>query len=121
MHGRRLLSKNPTPPRHPQRVTGIDVGQGNAVTLQKSMPIQLTLWQTFLPGDPKTEDYSNTVELYDAVPKYFASKKRMAEQRKDGRFLNSLKQPFRHKGKGNYPGRLITPMPSAVTALLRKG
>jgi len=47
----------------------------------------------------KTEDYSNTVELYDAVPKYFASKKRMAEQRQDGRFLNSLKQPFRHKGK----------------------
>ena len=33
MHGRPLLSKNPTPPRHPQRVTGIDVGQGNAVTL----------------------------------------------------------------------------------------
>ena len=99
MHGRPLLSKNPTPPRHPQRVTGIDVGQGTAVTLQKSTPTQLTLWQTFLPGDPKTEDYSNTVELYDAVPKYFASKKRMAEQRKDGRFLNSLKQPFRHKGK----------------------
>jgi len=93
------LSKNPTPPRHLQRVTGIDVGQGNAVTLQKSTPTQLTLWQTFLPGDPKTEDYSNTVELYDAVPKYFASKKRMAEQRQDGRFLNSLKQPFRHKGK----------------------
>ena len=23
----------------------------------------------------------------------------MAEQRQDGRFLNSLKQPFRHKGK----------------------
>src|SRR5215510_14227540 len=68
-------------------------------TTQKSTPTQLTLWQTFLPGDPKTEDYSNTVELYDAVPKYFASKKRMAEQRKDGRFLNSLKQPFRHKGK----------------------
>jgi hypothetical protein len=72
MHGRPLLIKNPTSPRHPQRVTGIDVGQGNAVTLQKSMPTQLTLWQTFLPGDPKTEDYSNTVELYDAVPKYFA-------------------------------------------------
>src|SRR6266571_4914398 len=68
-------------------------------TTQKSMPTQLTLWQTFLPGDPKTEDYSNTVELYDAVPKYFASKKRMAEQRQDGRFLHSLKQPFRHKGK----------------------
>ena len=99
MYGRPLLIKNPTPQRYPQRVTGIDVGQGNAVTLQKSIPTQLTLWQTFLAGDPKTEDYSNTVEFYDAVPKYCASKKRMAEQRKAGRFLNSLKQPFRHKGK----------------------
>ena len=36
MYGRPLLIKNPTPQRHPQRVTGIDVGQGNAVTLQKS-------------------------------------------------------------------------------------
>jgi hypothetical protein len=99
MYGRPLLIDYPPPPNHPQRVTGIDVGQGNPVTLQKSNPTQLTLWQTFLPGDAKTEDYSNTVELYDAVPKYFASKKRMAEQRQDGRFLNSLKQLFRHKGK----------------------
>ena len=109
MHGRPLLIKNPTPPRHPQRVTGIDVGQGNAVTLQKSTPTQLTLMADLSSRrSEKAEDYSNTVELYDAVPKYFASKKRMAEQRKDGRFLNSLKQTFRHKGQGlcrqDHPG-----------------
>jgi hypothetical protein len=38
-------------------------------------------------------------ELYDAVPKYFSSKKRMAEQRRDGQFLSSLKHDFRHKDK----------------------
>ena len=86
----------PPPPNHPQRVTGIDVGQGNPVTLQKSSPTQLTLWQTFLPGDSKTEDYSNTVELYDAVPKYFASKKRMAEQRKDANPANTCFTSMHH-------------------------
>jgi hypothetical protein len=43
--------------------------------------------------------YSNTAELYDAVPKYFSSKKRMAEQRRDGQFLSSLKHDFRHKDR----------------------
>jgi hypothetical protein len=62
----------------------------------------LTLWQTFFPSDPRHKDqdaYSNTAELYDAVPKYFSSKKRMAEQRRDGQFLSSLKHDFRHKDK----------------------
>ena len=27
------------------------------------------------PHDAHRDDYSNTVDLYDAVPKYFASKK----------------------------------------------
>jgi hypothetical protein len=63
-------------------VTGIDRDQGKSVTLQKTQPPQLTLWQTFFPSDPRNKDkdaYSNTAELYDAVPKYFSSKKRMAE------------------------------------------
>jgi hypothetical protein len=54
---------------------GIDRDQGKAVTLQKTQPPQLTLWQTFFPSDPRHKDqdaYSNTAELYDAVPKYFA-------------------------------------------------
>jgi len=45
------------------------------------------------------DDYSNTVELYDAVPKYFASKKRMSELRRDGQFLTSLRREFKHRGK----------------------
>jgi hypothetical protein len=72
------------------------------VILQKTQPPQLTLWQTFFPSDPHRKDqdvYSNTAELYDAVPKYFSSKKRMAEQRRDGQFLSSLKHHFRHKDK----------------------
>jgi len=68
---------------------GLIGDQGKAVTLQKTQPPQLTLWQTFFPSDPATrikDAYSNTAELYDAVPKYFSSKKRMAEQRGTGSF-----------------------------------
>jgi hypothetical protein len=85
-----------------EHITGIDRDQGKAVTLQKTQPPQLTLWQTFFPSDPRNKDkdaYSNTAELYDAVPKYFSSKKRMAEQRRDGQFLSSLKHDFRHKDR----------------------
>lgn len=80
-------------------ITGRDVDRGHVVTLQKTYPHQLALWQTYLPGDVDVDDYSNTVELYDAVPKYFASKKRMAELRKDGQFLTSLRRDFKHRGK----------------------
>jgi hypothetical protein len=85
-----------------EHITGIDRDQGKTVTLQKSHPPQLTLWQTFFPSDAPNKDhdaYSNTAELYDAVPKYFSSKKRMAEQRRDGQFLSSLKHDFRHKNR----------------------
>ena len=39
----------------------------------------------------------NTIELYDAIPKYFSNKQRMAELRQDGIFLKSLKRSFRHR------------------------
>jgi hypothetical protein len=90
------------PKQASDHVTGIDRDQGKAVTLQKTQPPQLTLWQTFFPSDPRNKDqdaYSNTAELYDAVPKYFSSKKRMAEQRRDGQFFSSLKHDFRHKDR----------------------
>lgn len=81
-----------------ERVTGRDITQNKVVTLEKTYPKQLTLWQTYLPGDEDADDYSNTVELYDAVPKYFASKQRMAQLRKEGQFLTSLKRSFKHRG-----------------------
>ncbi len=93
-----MLDK-PVTPHQAGPVTGQDIGRNQVVKLQKTYPDQLTLWQTYLPGDLHTDDYSNTVELYDAVPKYFASKKRMAELRKEGQFLRSLRRDFRHRGK----------------------
>jgi hypothetical protein len=87
-----------SPDRALERVTGRDITRNKVITLEKSYPKQLTLWQTYLPGDEDADDYSNTVELYDAVPKYFSSKQRMAELRKDGQFLTSLKRSFKHKG-----------------------
>lgn len=91
------MTTNTSSDQNPERVTGRDITQDKVVTLDKTYPKQLTLWQTYLPGDDTADDYSNTVELYDAVPKYFASKKRMAQLRKEGQFLTSLKRNFKHK------------------------
>lgn len=82
-----------------ERVVGRDITHGTMVSLAKTFPEQLTLWQTYLPGDPHIDDYSNTVELYDAVPKFFSSKNKMAQMRINGTFLYELERPFVHKGK----------------------
>src|SRR5215510_11751128 len=49
-------------------VKGKDVN-GNIVTLERTHPRQLALFQTFVSDEDR---YSNTIELYDAVPKYFS-------------------------------------------------
>jgi hypothetical protein len=58
-----------------EKVIGRNVGTNKVVTLTKTQPVQLYMFQTFLPDDDR---YSNTIELYDAVPKYFANKTLMA-------------------------------------------
>ena len=88
------MSNNPSSRLH--RATGRDVGTGKVITLTKTQPVQLTLFGEFLPPSAR-DGYSNTIELYDAIPKYFSSKKRMAEMRRDGIFLKSLKRRFRHR------------------------
>jgi hypothetical protein len=79
-------------------VKGTDMGNGSPVTLRRTQPVQYSLFQQFLPDD-HSEDYSNTIELYDAIPKYFSSKKRMAELREGGTFLRHLERRFKHGGK----------------------
>ena len=71
-------------------VKGKDVN-GNIVTLERTHPRQLALFQTFVSDEDR---YSNTIELYDAVPKYFSNPKLMASLRKDGKFLLALKREF---------------------------
>ena len=48
-------------------VKGKDI-RGKLVTLELKKPAQLSLFQTFLA--PDEDKYSNTIELYDAIPKY---------------------------------------------------
>ena len=85
-----------TPTTTVLKATGRDVGTGKVITLTKSQPAQLSLFGDFLPHGAR-DSYSNTIELYDAIPKYFSNKQRMAELRQDGIFLKSLKRSFRHR------------------------
>jgi hypothetical protein len=76
------------------RVKGKDIN-GKVMTLARSQPEQLWLFQTFLPeGAVK---YSNTIELYDAIPKYFAPK-HMDGKRENGKYLPILEREFEHRG-----------------------
>src|SRR2546422_10125317 len=77
------------------RVRGKDIN-GQVVILERTQPRQLSLFQTFLSDEDR---YSNTIELYDAVPKYFSNPKLMASLRKDGKFLLALKREFEDKGE----------------------
>jgi hypothetical protein len=66
------------------------------MTLVRTQPKQLSLFQTFLP---ETDDkYSNTIDLYDAVPKYFPTK-HMAGRRESGKYLPILEREFEHRGE----------------------
>jgi hypothetical protein len=69
---------------------------GKEITLARSRPLQLQLFQTFLPEDQ--DKYSNTIELYDAIPKYFPSK-HMGTRRIHGTYLPILTRSFEHKSE----------------------
>jgi len=78
----------------PRIVSGKDI-EGKVVTLYRDQPKQMSLFQTFIPRDEK---YSNTIELYDAVPKYFPVKQ-LSEIRINGVYLPVVTREFQHKGK----------------------
>jgi hypothetical protein len=73
-----------------QLVKGKDL-DGNEKVLEKTHPYQLELFQYLLPDEDR---YSNTLELYDATPRFFPSPKKMASLRENGRFLDTLRRPF---------------------------
>ena len=78
---------------------GRDIHDGKERALAKQRPTQLSLFQTFLPQDDK---YSNTIEFYDAIPKYYTNKRQMVEMREgpEGReiYLPTLEREFKHQG-----------------------
>jgi hypothetical protein len=88
------MPKNTSTGVKTDRVKGKDIN-GQVVTLERTQPKQLSLFQTFLSDE---ERYSNTIELYDAVPKYFSNHKIMASMREGGKYLPVLKREFEHKG-----------------------
>ena len=62
---------------------------------KQEKPVQLTLFELLLPSE---KPYSNTVELYDFVPKYHWGK----VERVNGTFLKSLDREFECRGM-RYP------------------
>ncbi len=76
------------------RVKGKDV-LGNTITLIRTHPTQLSLFQTFVP---ESDHYSNSIELYDAIPKHYPAK-RMDALRIQGTFLPNLERRFEHRGE----------------------
>src|SRR6266700_3119000 len=65
-----------------EKVRGRDL-QGKVHVLDKTQPQQLVLFQTFLPEDDPDEKFSNTIEFYDAIPKYFSNPRLMESMRKE--------------------------------------
>src|SRR5215510_4580372 len=103
------MLKHPSAGVKTDRVKGKDIN-GQVITLERTQPRQLSLFQTFLSDE---ERYSNTIELYDAVPKYFSNHKIMASMREGGKYLPVLKREFEHKGDTYIlyirPARLLYP------------
>lgn len=60
---------------------------------KKSKPLQLELFELL---DPSEKDYSNTIELYDFIPKYVWGK----TKRIQGKFLDPIEREFNCRGQG---------------------
>lgn len=70
--------------------------------LEKSKPLQLMLFEL----DPKEKDYSQTIELYDFIPKFNWGKSKRIE----GEFLRTIKREFECRGKHYH----LTLMPARI-------
>lgn len=70
--------------------------------LDKSKPLQLMLFEL----DPKDKDYSQTIELYDFIPKFNWGKSKRIE----GEFLRTIKREFVCRGKHYH----LTLMPARI-------
>jgi hypothetical protein len=60
---------------------------------------QLSLFQSFLcNSDAARDNLSNTIELWDGVPKYFVSRQEMTKRRERG-LLPTIDRDFEHRGR----------------------
>jgi hypothetical protein len=104
------MAEQPQGVRQSEKVRGKDI-EGKVRVLEKTYPQQLMLFQTFLPEDASDDKYSNTIELYDAIPKYVTNPKLVDAMREGGKYLPLMKRHFRHRGEGYHviirPARLV--------------
>lgn len=75
----------------PEQV-GASVNDKSLDDYEQSQPVQLTLFEMLLPAD---RGYSNTIELYDFIPKYHWGK----VERIGGEFLRALEREFEYRGQ----------------------
>lgn len=61
---------------------------------KQTMPVQLNLFKLL---DDVSDNYSQTIELYDFVPKYVVGK--VEQNRLDGQYLKPIKRVFECRGK----------------------
>jgi hypothetical protein len=71
---------------------GIEDSKKRIDEYEQSKPLQLSLFELLLPEEKK---FSNTVELYDFIPKYHWGKAKRIE----GEFLRALVREFECRGK----------------------
>ena len=74
--------------------SGKDILDEKEKALAKSYPEQLSMFQTFLP---EVDKYSNTIDFYDAMPKYYTNKAQLAKMRVGEMFLRTFEREFRYK------------------------
>lgn len=64
----------------------------------QDQPLQLSLFQSFYGADSESERLSNIIDIWDATPKYFVSRKEMATMRNNG-LLSSIERSFEFRDK----------------------
>src|SRR4051812_47773100 len=86
--------KQITSDTEPEQETGFDDVPEITQTIDdfnQSFPLQLSLFQYLQPEEKR---YSNTIELYDFMPKYYWGK----TERINGKFLETLEREFECRG-----------------------
>ena len=69
-------------------------------TLSEFENRQLNLFQTFLANtDDERDRLSNTIDLWDSVPRYSISRQEMSKARIEGKFLDHHEASFQHRGR----------------------
>ncbi len=76
---------------------------GKTLTLECTHPPEYDLFGNLLPSNyshmAEKDGYSNTIELYDAIPKYVPSTRRMGMLRENGVYLKTLRRKFQYGRK----------------------